>query len=112
MAVFGSGLLRPPRIRRKTYFLQFVLPAFLTVLAVTIVAPPLSFDLYFLTAMLLLLPGWVFFGVGRCHDFGRSGWFLLVFFVPMIGPFWVNLELCLHRGAAGSNRFGPNPADL
>ncbi len=109
MAAIGMHWLLPPRIGRRTYFLQFVLPAFLTMLAAAIIAPPLAFDRYFLFALLALTPGWLFFSVGRCHDLGRSGTFLFILLIPTIGPLWLYGELCFRRGAKGMNRFGPSP---
>ncbi len=47
--------------------------------------------------------------VKRCHDRDRSGWFLLIYFIPIIGELWVSIELGFLRGTAGANRFGPDP---
>jgi uncharacterized membrane protein YhaH (DUF805 family) len=37
---------------------------------------------------------WLTFAVGvkRCHDRGRSGWFLLVNLIPVVGAPWVLVE--------------------
>jgi len=45
----------------------------------------------------------------RCHDRGRSAWFLLVFLVPVVGSLWLLVELGFLRGTVGPNRFGPDP---
>jgi uncharacterized membrane protein YhaH (DUF805 family) len=47
-------------------------------------------------------------GVKRCHDRGRSGWFLLVWPIPYIN-IWALVELGFLRGVKGPNRFGPDP---
>lgn len=47
--------------------------------------------------------------VKRCHDRGRSGWFLLINFIPIIGALWLWVELCFLRGTKGPSRFGPDP---
>lgn len=46
--------------------------------------------------------------VRRLHDIGRSGWWLLVTLVPLIG-FVLLLIWEIRRGDAGDNRFGPSP---
>jgi hypothetical protein len=46
--------------------------------------------------------------IKRCHDRGRSGWFLLLSFVPFIN-IWVFIELGFLAGNAGSNKYSPDP---
>lgn len=46
--------------------------------------------------------------VRRLHDVDRSGWWLLISFVPLIGGIWLLVLLCT-PGAWGPNRFGPGP---
>ncbi len=46
----------------------------------------------------------------RLHDTGRSGWWWLIGFVPVIG--WiVLLVFTLQRGEEGANRYGLPPGD-
>ena len=45
----------------------------------------------------------------RCHDRGKSGWFMLIQFVPLIGGIWYLIETGFLRGTPGRNRFGPDP---
>ena len=47
-------------------------------------------------------------GIKRAHDRNRSGWFLLLLFVPLIN-FWPLIELACIAGTPGANRFGPDP---
>ncbi|MFN8547772.1 MAG: DUF805 domain-containing protein [Candidatus Eisenbacteria bacterium] len=51
---------------------------------------------------------WLTLMVRRCHDRGRSGWFLLLKFVPFAG-IWVLLEICALGGTVGPNKYGPDP---
>ena len=46
--------------------------------------------------------------VRRLHDTDRSGWWILIGFVPVIG-FIVLLVFFVMDSTPGSNRFGPNP---
>ncbi|HQU47960.1 MAG TPA: DUF805 domain-containing protein [Casimicrobiaceae bacterium] len=49
-------------------------------------------------------------GARRLHDTGRSGWWLLIGFVPIIG-FIVLIVFFVQDGTPGSNAFGPNPKE-
>lgn len=48
--------------------------------------------------------------IKRCHDRGRSGWFVLIGFVPFLN-IWLLVELGFLRGTIGANRFGADPLD-
>lgn len=55
----------------------------------------------------LLLPS-LAVSVRRLHDVGRSGWWLLLAVVPVIG--WIVLLVwTVTKGDAAENRFGPPP---
>ena len=56
------------------------------------------------------LPGFGVF-VRRMHDIGRSGWWWLIAFIPIIG--WiVLLVFCCLDSQPGENQYGPNPKGL
>lgn len=45
----------------------------------------------------------------RWHDRNKSGWWILIAFVPLIGPFWAFIEQGFLPGDRSPNRFGPPP---
>ena len=46
--------------------------------------------------------------VRRLHDTGRSGWWILLWFIPLVG--WIILIIWYCQpGEAGTNQYGPNP---
>lgn len=47
--------------------------------------------------------------VKRWHDRDRSGWWVLVNLVPVIGWLWALVECGFLRGTPGPNRFGADP---
>lgn len=47
-------------------------------------------------------------GVRRLHDTGRSGWWLLIGIIPIIGGI-VLLIFFVQDSAPGENSYGPNP---
>jgi len=61
-----------------------------------------------LLALALLLPS-LAVGVRRLHDTGRTGWWLLVGLVPLIGGL-ILLYWFAQRGAEGANEYGEAPA--
>lgn len=48
--------------------------------------------------------------VRRWHDVGRSGWFSVLLFIPLVNLL-ILLYLCLGKGQDGSNEYGENPGD-
>ena len=47
--------------------------------------------------------------VKRYHDRNKSGWWVLIVFVPVIGGLWYLIECGFLRGTAGPNDYGPDP---
>ena len=47
--------------------------------------------------------------VKRYHDRNKSGWWVLIVFVPVIGGLWYLIECGFLRGTAGPNTYGPDP---
>lgn len=48
-------------------------------------------------------------GAKRWHDRNRSGWWVLINLVPLIGPIWTFVECGCMKGTEGPNRHGPDP---
>jgi len=45
----------------------------------------------------------------RWHDRGKSGWWTLIGFIPIIGWIWILVELGFLAGTEGPNQYGPDP---
>ena len=45
----------------------------------------------------------------RWHDRDKSGWWVLMGFVPVVGTIWMLVECGCLKGTDGGNRFGPDP---
>jgi uncharacterized membrane protein YhaH (DUF805 family) len=60
--------------------------------------------------LLLLWPA-VAVSVKRWHDRDKSGWWVLINLVPVIGWLWALVDNGFRRGTAGPNRFGDDPLD-
>jgi uncharacterized membrane protein YhaH (DUF805 family) len=48
-------------------------------------------------------------GVKRFHDRNKSGWWILINFVPVIGGLWYLIECGFLKGTTGPNQYGPDP---
>jgi uncharacterized membrane protein YhaH (DUF805 family) len=60
-----------------------------------------------LYALILIIPS-LAVSVRRLHDTGRSGWWLLISFLPLVG-FIVLLVFFCQDSHPGANQYGPNP---
>ena len=66
--------------------------------------------IYFLYAVAIILPS-IAVAVRRLHDTGRSGWWYLLIFIPLIGSIWLTVLLCLDS-EPGENQWGENPKGI
>ncbi len=102
------------RARRKEYWMFvlfhiifiFIAMALDNVLGLTFSSLPYGF-IYALYALVLLIPG-IAVAIRRLHDTGRSGWWILIGLVPIIGGIWL-LVLMVFDSNPGENAYGPNP---
>lgn len=58
-------------------------------------------------ALALFIPA-LAVSVRRLHDIGKSGWMMLVCFIPVFGWIWL-LSLHCQNSQRGNNAYGPNP---
>jgi uncharacterized membrane protein YhaH (DUF805 family) len=97
------------RTTRRGFWLGFVAPFLLLFTLAILWDPPVHLPLAMLAVVgASVWPG-IAVGAKRFHDRGKSGWFLLIFLIPIIGLLWLPIELGFFRGTVGRNRFGPDP---
>ena len=98
------------RIGRKPYWLFFL--AFMVAMFVVVgvlAAIGMSETSMSIIAVLLYIPAiWMSLAiqVKRWHDRDKSGWWVLISFIPIIGPIWALIENGFLAGNDGENRFG------
>ena len=63
--------------------------------------------LYGLYTLAMFIPG-LAVAVRRLHDVGKSGWMLLIAFLPFIGAIWL-IVLLVKDSYSGENKYGPSP---
>ena len=47
--------------------------------------------------------------VKRWHDRNKSGWMVLIRFIPILGGLWTLIELGFLPGTIGTNKYGDDP---
>ncbi len=60
-----------------------------------------------LYGLFTVIPG-IAVTVRRCHDTGRSGWWIFIALLPLIGPLWLLCLLALPSDTC-DNQYGPDP---
>lgn len=68
---------------------------------------PVAIGLIALYSLIALIPS-LAVTVRRMHDLGKSGWNVLISFIPLVGPIWF-LVLLATEGEHGENYYGPDP---
>ncbi|MDL2256900.1 DUF805 domain-containing protein [Bacteroidales bacterium OttesenSCG-928-I14] len=67
----------------------------------------MAYKLAFIYQSMILLPSMAV-AIRRLHDVGKSGWMLLISFIPLIGGIWL-LVLFLSAGQQEANKYGEHP---
>jgi uncharacterized membrane protein YhaH (DUF805 family) len=95
------------RARRSEYW-YFFLANFLASVVASIIDAALGVSLLqWIVTLALLLPG-LAVSVRRMHDTGRSGWWLLLGLIPLVGAIILIVVAC-QDSRPQANRWGPSP---
>lgn len=100
------------RARRREYWM-FILANFIVCFVLGIISaliPKVGAVIQGLYSVAVLIPT-LAVGVRRLHDTGKSGWYLLVSLIPLVGGIWLLVLLC-QDSQAGANQWGENPKGL
>ncbi|MFJ9322350.1 DUF805 domain-containing protein [Streptomyces globisporus] len=95
------------RARRKEYWM-FTLINFVIAVVLQIVGFAIDTQVpYYIYLAATIIPSLAVV-VRRLHDTGRSGWWILIGFVPLVG-FIVLIVFLASEGKHEANQHGPNP---
>lgn len=104
------------RARRKEYWMFFLISALisivLTLLDILLGTYSVEYEAGLfsgLYSLLILIPS-IAVVVRRLHDTDRSGWWILISLIPLIGVIVLFVFICLDS-QPGTNRFGANPKE-
>jgi uncharacterized membrane protein YhaH (DUF805 family) len=107
-AVFGG------RARRKEYWMFVLFNIIFSLVALlldrllgTRVGESGSGWISILYSLAVIIPS-LAVSIRRLHDVGKTGWWLLIGLVPLIGAIWL-LILYIGDSQMGENQYGPNP---
>lgn len=67
-----------------------------------------KFGVFYLVFTLTLLVPTLAATSRRLHDVGKSAWWMLLFFVPVVGAIWL-IVLMVGEGFKGTNKYGDSP---
>src|SRR6056297_179549 len=90
------------RVSRKKFWMFVLVSAIVSILLIFI-----NIGVFLVYSLLVILPS-LGVTVRRLHDTNRSGWFLLLEFIPLIGGIYLMI-LCVEEGTHGENEYGKNP---
>lgn len=106
------------RINRGKYwgaFFGLILVNFVAVTAVLIFRMAFGDVGYYASGVVFLVVyagtvvSWVMVSIKRWHDRGKSGWWILIALIPVIGAIWVLVECGFLIGEGDTNQYGPDP---
>ena len=104
------------RARRKEYWMFFLISALisivLTLLDILLGTYSVEYEAGLfsgLYSLLILIPS-IAVVVRRLHDTDRSGWWILISLIPLIGVIVLFVFMCLDS-QPGTNRLGANPKE-
>lgn len=102
------------RARRAEYWWFFLFSVIISIVLSVIdgfITGPQGIGILGLIYSLAVLIPSIAVGIRRLHDTGRSGWWLLISFVPLIGAI-VLIVFFVLDSQPGENQYGPNPKGL
>lgn len=99
------------RVTRPIYWISVIAIGMIQLVLYVAMAMALYLPFVIVAYAVLLLAILVGFGfaVRRLHDTGRSGWWVLMGFVPVIGSIYILVVCGFFRGTKGTNEFGEEP---
>ncbi|UQZ89205.1 DUF805 domain-containing protein [Deltaproteobacteria bacterium Smac51] len=98
------------RARRKEYwmfYLFYVIAYIILAIISSFLGENAAMIIPGLFALGVLLP-MITLSIRRLHDIGKSGWWLLICLVPLVGSLILLVFTCLDS-QPGANQYGPNP---
>jgi len=99
------------RINRKPFWMFLLIVLIGTIITTFIDMATTGQDSGIASLLFILVIFWpsLAIQVKRWHDRDKSGWWVLISIIPILGPIWALVENGFLTGTEGSNRFGENP---
>lgn len=107
---FANYVTFSGRARRSEYWFWTLFSVLVSVVASVISNAAHTQIISYVASLALFLPG-LAVAVRRLHDTSRTGWWVLIAFVPLVGAI-VLLVFMVMDSTPGDNAWGPNPKAL
>jgi len=104
----ASWLSWKGRANRLPYWLALLTISGLTLSLQAVPEEGSILGLFLLPLFLVGIYVYLVLAVKHAHDTGRSGYFVLLLFIPIIS-IWPGIELAFSRGTSGPNNYGEDP---
>ena len=109
LAAMRKYLVIEGRARRMEYWMFFLFNVIICIILGVIDAVTGFPVLGFIYGLAIIIPS-ITVGVRRLHDIGKSGWWLLIALIPVIGGL-VLLVFAVLPSNPGANDYGPSPLE-
>lgn len=104
------------RVPRRQYWAATLIP-FIAIIPLMVVGELLQDDgsiglalgLLLLVTLVFMIWSGLAVTVKRWHDRGKSGAWILIGIIPLVGPIWTFIECGCLRGSLGANQYGLDP---
>lgn len=108
IAVLKKYAVFTGRARRKEFWMfvliNLIISVVLSFAEIALGGPGIMSIIY---SLAVLLPG-IGVSIRRLHDTNRSGWWLLIGLIPLVGLI-IMIIFMVQDSQAGENQYGPNP---
>ena len=102
------------RARRTEYWMFYLFNIIFAIVAIVLdnilgaASKDLGYGIFYgLFGLAIILPSWAVL-VRRLHDVGKSGWWMFISLIPLIGSIWL-FVLTVTDSQPGNNEYGANP---
>ena len=93
------------RARRSEFWFWYLFTVIVGLILECI--PVIGWIIGWIISIALIIPSWAV-GARRLHDTGRSGWWQLLYLLPLVGAIILIIWWC-QDSHAGENEYGANP---
>lgn len=104
------------RINRAKFWAGYVILWVASVIVIGLLAAILGdsagFWILYIVAVAFLVVAGLAVQIKRWHDRNKSGWWVLISLIPLIGPIWAIIETGFLPGTPGPNDYGPDPLEI
>lgn len=96
------------RSRRKEFWMFFLVNAIIATVSSFIEMSLFNSEIVYLVYSLVVFLPLIAVSIRRLHDIDRTGWWLMIAFIPLIGII-ILIVFNVTKGTIGENKYGSDP---